>query len=127
MTFEVIRGPGVPESTLPFSPAVRAGGFVFVSGQASVDEAGNIVADTFEGELRRSFENVQKVLAGAGLDLSDVVRVTGYVAEKKYLSEYNELYKDYFKPPFPARSTLTDCLPEGVLKFELDVIALDRN
>lgn len=49
MPFDVIRGAGVPVSHLPFSPATGAGGFVFVSGQASVDDAGAIVVDTFEG------------------------------------------------------------------------------
>ena len=51
--FDVIHGEGIPTSSLPFSPAVRAGDLVFVSGQASVDAAGNIVEDTFEGEMRR--------------------------------------------------------------------------
>ena len=73
MDREVISAPGVPTSHLPFSPGLRANGFVFISGQASVDDKGAIVVDTFEGEFRRSMENVRKVLQGAGLSLADVI------------------------------------------------------
>jgi len=123
MSFEVIHGSDVPVSHLPFSPATKAGGFVFVSGQASVDETGKIVSDTFENEFRRSIENVKKVLAGAGLDLSHVVRVCSYLADPADGKEYNELYKEYFKEPLPARTTLTNCLPADLIKYEVDVIA----
>lgn len=110
---------------LPFSAAIRANGFVFVSGQASVDGHGSIVADTFEGEFRRSMENVRGVLAAAGLDLSDAVQVRLYVRDAADLQTANHLYRDYFVPPFPARTTLTNCLPE-TLRFEVDVVALER-
>ena len=122
MAFEVVRGAGVPVSPLPFSPGVRAGGFVFVSGQASVDDAGAIVADTFEGEFRRSLDNVRKVLAAAGLTLADVVQVRSYVDRPADLPEYNRLYRETFSAPFPARTTIVNCLG-GALKYEIDVTA----
>ncbi len=121
--FTVIRGPGVPESNLPFSPAVQVGSLVFVSGQASVDEHGQIVADTFAGEMRRSFANVERVLAGAGLTLQNVVKVSSYVARQEDLAEYNRLYREIFTAPYPARTTLIGCLG-NVVKFEVDVIAV---
>lgn len=116
-----------PNSTsqLPFSPATQAGGFVFVSGQASVNEQGAIVTDTFAGEMRRSFENVAKVLAFAGLDFSDVVQVRGYVRDPNDLAEYNQVYREFFQAPYPARTTITNCLPD-FLKFEVDVLAKTR-
>lgn len=122
MPFDVIRGPGVPASHLPFSPALRAGGFVFVSGQASVDESGKIVVDTFEGEFRRSLENAKRVLAAAGLTLADVVQVRSYVDNPADLPEYNRLYREYFAEPFPARTTIVNCLG-GALKYEIDLVA----
>ena len=122
MPIEVINTPGVPTSHLPFSPAVRAGGFLFVSGQASVDETGKIVPDTFEGEARRSFENLRRVLRAAGLDLRDVVQVRGYVARQEHLAEYNRVYAEFFTPPYPARTTLVGCL-RTLLKFEVDAVA----
>ena len=62
---EVIRGPGVVNSPLPFSPAIRAGDFVFMSGMASADENGRLIPDSFENETRRTLENVGNVLAFA--------------------------------------------------------------
>lgn len=122
MPIDAINAPGMPVSHLPFSPAVRAGGFVFVSGQASVDEAGRIVTDTFEGEARRSFENLRRVLRAAGLDLGDVVQVRGYVGRQEDLAGYNRIYADFFAPPYPARTTLIGCLGT-LLKFEVDAVA----
>jgi 2-iminobutanoate/2-iminopropanoate deaminase len=122
MAFHVIRGEGVPTSHLPFSPATRAGDFVFVSGQASVDDAGKIVHDTFEGEFRRSLENASRILAAAGLTLTHVVQVKSYVDNPADLAEYNRLYREFFREPFPARSTIVNCLG-GALKYEIDMIA----
>lgn len=122
---QVITGAGVPKSHLPFSPGVLAGDFLFISGQASVDETGSIVNDTFEGECRRSFDNVRKILAGAGLDFSDVVQVRNYVGRQEDLAEFNQIYREYFTEPFPARTTLIGCLGT-LLKFEVDVIAMKR-
>jgi len=102
---------------------VRAGDMVFVSGQASVDEAGRIVNDTFEGEFHRSLENLRKVLAGAGCRLEDVVQVRCYVDKRGDLAEFNRLYASAFKAPYPARTTILNCL-DGLLKFEIDCIAV---
>ena len=124
--WQPIHSKEVPSSHLPFSPAVKAGGFVFVSGQASVDESGTIVSDTFAGEMRRSFENVAKVLSGAGLTLSDVVQVRSYVRDADDLAQYNEIYREFFQPPYPARTTITNCLPEA-LRFEVDVVAIAKS
>ena len=119
---KIIEGEGVPKSHLPFSPALRVGNFVFVSGQASVDDTGKIVNDTFEGEMKRSFENARKILKAAGLDFSHVVQVRNYVGDKKDLDVFNRNYRDYFTEPFPARTTLIGCLSD-LLKFEVDFVA----
>lgn len=108
---------------LPFTPAVEAGGFVFVSGQASVDDTGTIIPGTFEEEMRRSMDNVVRVLADAGLTLRDVVRVTSYVRDSADGPRYNEIYREYFTDPLPARTTLSNCLSPA-LRFEVDVIAV---
>ena len=119
---KIIEGEGVPKSHLPFSPALKVGNFVFVSGQASVDDTGKIVNDTFEGEMRRSFENARKILKAAGLDFRDVVQVRNYVGAKENLADFNRIYRDYFSAPFPARTTLIGCLSD-LLKFEVDFVA----
>ena len=117
-----IRGPGVIASPLPFSPGIRAGGFVFVSGMASADENGAIVHDTFENEARRTYENLGRVLAAAGLDFSRVVQVRCYLSSKDDWDAHNRIYREYFSEPFPARTTLVGCLGD-LVKYEVDAIA----
>src|SRR5437867_3928666 len=97
-----------PVSHLPFSPAVVVGDLIFVSGQASVDATGKLVPDTFEGEFRRSIENVAKVLKDAGSDLAHVVQTRNYIREPANVQLYNKLYREYFKDPLPARTTITN-------------------
>ncbi|TXT34394.1 MAG: endoribonuclease L-PSP [Planctomycetota bacterium] len=115
--------PETPTSHLPFSPCVRVGDMVFVSGQASVDAAGKIVVDSFEGEFRRSLENLAKVLKGAGCELEHVVQTRNYVRDDADLPLFNQLYREYFRSPFPARTTVTNCLPPS-LKFEIECVAV---
>jgi 2-iminobutanoate/2-iminopropanoate deaminase len=122
MPVQVVRGPDVPTSHLPFSPAIKAGGFVFVSGQASVDaKTGAIISDTFDNEFRRTMDNLQRILAAAGASLRQVVQVRSYLKDAKDLPEYNRLYRQFFKEPYPARTTITNCL--GKVLFEIDVVA----
>lgn len=113
----------IPVSHLPFSPAVAAGPFVFVSGQASVSDTGQILLGTFAEEFARSFDHVRRILGAAGCTMDDVVRVTSYVAKEEYLAEYNRLYRELFQQPLPARTTLVGCLGTDSIKFEVDVIA----
>jgi 2-iminobutanoate/2-iminopropanoate deaminase len=117
-----IRGPGVINSPLPFSPAIRAGDYVFVSGMASADEHGRLIPDTFENEARRTFENIRRVLAAAGLDFSRVVQVRAYLSNQEDWDEHNRIYREYFNEPHPARTTLIGCLGD-VVKYEVDLIA----
>ena len=117
-----ITGAGVPQSALPFSPAVQSGQHVFISGQASVDEDGNIVKGSFEEECRRSFDNLGKILKAAGLGFEDVVQVRNYVGRQEDLAAFNQIYKEYFSAPYPARTTLMGCLGD-LLKFEVDAVA----
>ncbi|MFM2165696.1 MAG: hypothetical protein RIS79_67 [Verrucomicrobiota bacterium] len=117
--------PGTPTSHLPFSPCVVVGDLIFVSGQASVDLEGKIVSDTFEGEFRRSVENIRRVLDAAGSDLGHVVQTRNYVRDPEDLPLYNQLYREYFPEPRPARTTITHCLPPS-LRYEIEVVAVRR-
>ena len=119
------KDPDTPVSHLPFSPSVVVGDLILVSGQASVDEKGAIVSDTFEGEFRRSVENLRKVLEAAGSDLAHVVQTRNYVREAADVPEYNKLYREYFSDPYPARTTITNCLPQ-TLKYEIEAIAVRK-
>lgn len=99
------------------------GEMIFVSGQASVDESGKIVSDSFEGEFRRSVENLRKVLAAAGSDLAHVVQTRNYVRDAEDVPLFNKLYREYFSAPFPARTTITNCLPPS-LRYEIEAVAV---
>jgi 2-iminobutanoate/2-iminopropanoate deaminase len=119
---EHIRGGRTINSPLPFSPAVRGTGFVFVSGMASADENGAIVHDTFDNEARRTYRNIANVLEAAGLGFADVVQVRCYLQDKADWDAHNRIYREFFSEPFPARTTLVGCLG-GLVKYEVDLIA----
>lgn len=115
-----------PSSHLPFSPCAVVGNLVFVSGQASVDQSGQIVGGTFEEEFRRSVENLRSVLKTAGCDLADVVQTRNYVRDAEDLQLYNQLYAEYFTAPRPTRTTITNCLPPAI-RYEIECIAVLPN
>jgi 2-iminobutanoate/2-iminopropanoate deaminase len=119
------RNADTPRSPLPFSPVVCYGDLIFISGQASVDDDGKIVPDTFEGEFRRSLANVARVLEAAGSDLEHVIQTRNYVRDAADLPRYNELYREFFREPYPARTTITNCLPP-TLRYEIEVVAVRR-
>ncbi len=119
------RDANTPTSHLPFSPAVRVGKMIFVSGQASVDKTGQIVSDTFEGEFRRSLKNLREILEASGSDLAHVVQTRNYVRDPADVPLYNQLYREYFQPPYPARTTITNCLPP-TLRFEIECVAVPK-
>ena len=110
-------------SHLPFSPGIIAGDFMYVSGQASVDsQTGEIVSDSFEGEMRRSIANLKAILEAGGLSLDHVINVKSYVADEADLALYNQIYPEYFAEPSPTRSTIVGVLGTK-LKCELDCVA----
>jgi 2-iminobutanoate/2-iminopropanoate deaminase len=117
-----IHGEGVINSPLPFSPGIRAGEFVFVSGMASADGEGRIIHDAFENEARRTYENLGRVLRAAGLDFDRVVQVRCYLQRQEDWDAHNRIYNEYFREPFPARTTLVGCLGD-LVKYEVDCIA----
>lgn len=113
-------------SHLPFSPAIIAGDFMYVSGQASVDaETGRIIAESFEAEMRRSIANLRAILEAGGLSLDHVINVRSYLASQDDLALYNQIYPEYFAQPAPTRSTIVGVLGT-MLKFELDCVAYRR-
>lgn len=123
MTIEYPGGDDIPRSHLPFSPVTKVGELLFVSGQASVDKTGKIVSDSFEGEMRRSIENLKAILEAAGSDLKHVVQTRNYVRDDADIPEFNRIYREYFTAPYPARTTITNCLG-AALRYEIDCMAV---
>ena len=103
----VTLGPDVPPPVGAYSPGVRAGRMVFVSGQVPKDpRTGKIEGDTIASQTRRTLDNVRGVLEAAGASLKDVVSVTVYLADEKDWGEFNTVYKTVFSPPYPARAVV---------------------
>jgi 2-iminobutanoate/2-iminopropanoate deaminase len=99
--------PGYPAAHSPYSHAIVANGFVFVSGQIPVKPGGGpteIVGDTMQEQTRQALRNVQTVLKAAGSSLDRVVKVTVLLARPDLYREMNEAYAEFFTGPKPARS-----------------------
>lgn len=113
-----------PKALGPYSQAVVAGGFVFASGQVPIDPAtGNFVEGGIKEQTRQSLTNVTHVLAEAGIDLSHVVKTTVFLSDMGNFADMNEVYAQFFKEPYPARSAVAvKALPKGAL-VEIEVIA----
>ena len=89
----------------PFSPAVRANGFVFLAGQLGTDSAGRLVAGGVQPETRQAMENIRAVLGRAGSSLDRVVKCTVYLADMREWAAMNEVYVTFFPPGRrPART-----------------------
>jgi 2-iminobutanoate/2-iminopropanoate deaminase len=111
-----------PAPAGPYSHAVVAGGFVFVSGQSPVDPETGAIPDAFTDQVRQTFENVKTILEAAGSRLGDVVKVNAYITDLTRFAEFNEVYKEFFDRAPPARTTVATALL-GIL-VEVDCVAI---
>ena len=90
-----------------YSPAVRAGDFLFLSGQVPTDpETGALIGDDVPTQTHAVLDRIERVLKEAGATLDDVVSVNAYLADINDWDSFNEAYKSRFQPPFPARTTV---------------------
>jgi 2-iminobutanoate/2-iminopropanoate deaminase len=113
---------GFPPPKGPYSPAVRAGGFVFVSGQTPRDPStGELVGNDVATQARFTLSNVQRVLGQAGASMSDVVSLTLYLQRMDDWATVNEVYKEFFTTPYPSR-TAVGCDLRDIL-VEISVVA----
>ncbi len=111
-----------PPPAGPYSHAVVANGFVFISGQGPVNPETGIAPNAFTDQVRQTFKNVQTILEAAGAGLEDVVKVNAYVTDLTRFAEFNEVYKEFFQQDPPARTTVATALL-GIL-VEVDCIAV---
>lgn len=106
----------------PFSPAVRAGDFIYVSGQVPADANGEIVVGGIEAQTRQVMENLTAVLALAGATFDDVCKSTVWLQDARDFGAFNRIYMSYFKNGKPARST-TEARLMVDAKVEIDMVA----
>jgi len=116
-----------PAAVGPYSQAIRAGGFVFVSGQIGVDPAaGALVAGGIGEETRRALLNVEGILGSAGLHLADVVKTTVYLIDIEEWPDMNVVYAEFFPANPPARAAVAvRALPKGA-RVEIEAVAAER-
>jgi 2-iminobutanoate/2-iminopropanoate deaminase len=125
MSFEPVFPDGLSRPDFPYSPAVVSGDLVYTAGQVANDENGQIVSDEIEAQTRRVLDNLRAVLKAAGCDLSDVIKVNAYLTDLSNFAVYNEIYREYFSEPYPARTTVGAPLAPGYL-VEIEAVATRR-
>ena len=121
MTKKVISVPDAPK--LPFSPAIRAGDYIFVSGQVGFVDAKGKEVKGIEPQTRLCLENMKRVLVAGGASLDDVVKVTVFLRNEENFAKMNEIYQGYFPEDKPARSTVVAGLALPKILIEMDCIA----
>ena len=123
MTRNVIKTSKAPYSEEdPYSQAVISKNFVFVSGQGPINPITNkIEGDNIIEQTKYTLENIKNILESAGSGLDKVIKVNAYLSDIKDFDVYNKTYKEWFKPPYPARTTVGAVLTN--IKIEIDVIA----
>lgn len=113
---------GKRNGALPFHPAVRAGDFIYVSGQVAKDENGNMSSGNIEEETRWTIEGIRRILTLDGADLEDVVKVTVYLADARNFGRYNKVFSEYFPEGRISRTTV-EARAVIECKIEMDAVA----
>lgn len=120
-----ISSPGAPAAIGPYSPAVRAGNLLCVSGQVPIDPAtGNMVEGDITAQSRQVFENIGALLKAAGASFASVVRTTVYLADMNDFAAMNAVYGTYFSEPYPARATVQVARLPKDARVEIYVMAV---
>ena len=114
-----------PAAIGPYSQAIEANGTVYVSGQLGIDPStGSFTEGGAVAQARQSLTNISNILKEAGMSMKNVVKVTVLLADINDFAAVNEIYKDFFEAPFPARSAFAvAALPKGG-KIEIEAIAV---
>jgi len=124
MSKRAIQTEDAPAAIGPYSQSIRAGRFLFLSGQIPIDPAtGAMTPLGIEAQTRQVLQNIQAVLMAAGVNTDAVVKTTIYLIDLNDFQAVNEIYAEYFDEPYPARATMqVSALPRGSL-IEIDAIA----
>lgn len=121
----VVKTYDAPEAIGPYSQAIEANGFLFLSGQIAIDPATNSVTGTnIESQTRQIFKNIKAVLKAAGTKLSNVIKCTVFMVDLNDFGKMNSIYEEEFGGHKPARSTVQVArLPKDVL-IEIECVAI---
>ena len=127
MTKEIIFTQKAPKAIGPYSQAVKAGGFLFVSGQIPINpETGDLMTSSIEKQANQVILNLKSICEAAGSGLEDIVKLTIYLTDLGNFAKVNEAMLEYFLEPYPARATVEiSALPLGV-NVEMDAIVISH-
>jgi 2-iminobutanoate/2-iminopropanoate deaminase len=122
---ELVTAAGAAKAIGPYSPALKVGNLLFLSGSIPLDPmSGQLVAGGIKEQTTRVMENIKALLTAAGADFNQVARTTVFMVDLGEFAAMNEIYSSYFTAPYPARSTVQVVkLPRDV-RVEIDVIAV---
>ena len=117
-----IQPDGLAVPSPPYSPVVVSGDLVYTSGQAPFDADRKLVSEDFAEQAHQTFRNIGLCLAAAGCGFEDVIKVNAFLSDLDDFGVYNEVYREYFDEPYPARTTVGAAL----LGFKIEVEAVAR-
>lgn len=122
---KIINTNNAPAPIGPYSQAIAAGNFIFLSGQIPLDPStGEIVSENIKAETKQVMENIRAVLSEAGVDFNNIVKTSIFLTDMQSFAQVNEVYGTYFTDQFPARETIqVAALPKNV-NVEISVIAI---
>lgn len=121
---QTINSANAPAALGPYSHAVKANGFLFVSGQLPINPASNEIPDDISAQTRQAMENILAIVAQAGGTAEHIVKTTIFITNMDEFSKVNEVYATFFSNNFPARATVgISSLARGA-RVEIDAIAL---
>lgn len=128
MFMKSIQSENAPKAIGPYSPAVKLGDFVYLSGQIPVDPASNAVVEGgIVEQTKQVFKNIEAILAEMGLETRHIVKTTVFLKNMDDFSAMNQVYSSYFNEPYPARSTIeVSRLPKDVL-VEVEALVIDTS
>lgn len=118
----VISTDKAPGAIGPYSQAIEAGGFIFTSGVIPVNPQTGEIKESIEEQARQAFTNLTNLIEASGAEVSQVVKTTVFIKEMNDFAKINEIYAEFFKEPFPARSCVEVArLPKDV-KLEIEAV-----
>ena len=120
---KIIQSESAPKAIGPYSQAIKAGKFVFVSGQIAINpKEGKIIAGSIGTQTKQVLDNINAVLQSVGYKLEDIVQANIYLSSMKNFGGFNSIYATFFKDDFPARAAVEARLPTDAL-LEISAIA----
>ncbi|MEU4340123.1 RidA family protein [Nocardia sp. NPDC023852] len=119
---EALRPAGLAVPKPPYSSVIVSGDLVFTAGQAPFDSDGKLVSVDFAEQTHQTLRNLRSCLEAAGCGFSDVLKVTAYIVDPADFTAFNEIYRQYFTEPYPARTTIVS----NLLGFKVEIEAIAR-